>query len=463
MRRRSLTGPLLLLVIGGLFLWRNLHPETPVFELVAQYWPFLLIAWGLLRLIEVLFSRGEGWRSTFTGGEIVLIVLICVAGSGLWAAHTHGARFVVGGLDWFGEQYDYPVSAQAAAANMKRIVFEDTRGNIKVTGVDGQDVTINGHKMIRAYDRNAADRSNEHTPVEIVPQGDRLLIRTNQDRVPDNERISDDLEVTVPRTMAVEARVRSGDYEISDVGGDVELGADRGDVRLSRIGGNARLEVGHSDLIRAQNVTGKIDITGRGSDIELQDISGQVVINGSYSGTLSFKNLAMPLQFEGASRNTELNVQAVPGEIRMDLGEFTAENLTGPIRLVTGSRDVTVTNFTKSIEVQTQRGDITLHPAVPMPAIDAQSDAGRIDVVMPPKATFQLEATAERGEAEDDFGPPIERQMQGRSATLKGKVGDGPMVRLVARHGSVAVRKEGNPPSDDAKSSKSLKDTEIKM
>jgi hypothetical protein len=30
--RRSFSGPLLLLGIGGLFLWRNLHPEAPVFD-----------------------------------------------------------------------------------------------------------------------------------------------------------------------------------------------------------------------------------------------------------------------------------------------------------------------------------------------------------------------------------------------------------------------------------------------
>ena len=43
MRRRSFTGPLLLLLIGALFLWRNLHPEAPIFDLLAQYWPFVLI------------------------------------------------------------------------------------------------------------------------------------------------------------------------------------------------------------------------------------------------------------------------------------------------------------------------------------------------------------------------------------------------------------------------------------
>ena len=76
MRPRSLTGPLLLLIVGALFLWRNLHPETPVFDLLSQYWPFLLIGWGLLRLVEVAVWR-ERRTGGFTGGEVVLVVLIC--------------------------------------------------------------------------------------------------------------------------------------------------------------------------------------------------------------------------------------------------------------------------------------------------------------------------------------------------------------------------------------------------
>src|SRR5690348_5888434 len=120
MRRRSVTGPLLLLLIGGLFLWRNLHPETPVFDLLSMYWPFLLILWGVMRLIEVVLSpqrRGP----TFTGGEVVVVVMICVIGSGMWEGRQRGIRFNPGGLRVFGESYDFPASAQASAAGMKRV------------------------------------------------------------------------------------------------------------------------------------------------------------------------------------------------------------------------------------------------------------------------------------------------------------------------------------------------------
>ena len=56
-RRHSLVGPLILILIGGLFLAENLHPGSVSLRLVATYWPFVLIAWGVLRLVEILYWR----------------------------------------------------------------------------------------------------------------------------------------------------------------------------------------------------------------------------------------------------------------------------------------------------------------------------------------------------------------------------------------------------------------------
>ncbi len=479
--RRSFSGPLLLLAIGGFFLWRNLHPEAPIFDLAAQYWPFVLIAWGLLRLVEGLIWHRDGVRGSFSGGEIVLVVFICIAGSGIWQAREHGVRFMRGGLDFWGQQYDYPVSATSSAAGMKRIVFENPRGNIKVSGGDSKDVTVTGRKLINAYKREDADRSNTDTPVEIITQGDRLVVRTNQDRVNRNQRISDDLEVTVPRGLAVESRGGTGDCEVGDIDSDVEIATSRGDVRLSKVGGNVRMDVSRSDLIRAMDVKGRIDLQGRGSDVELENIAGQVTINGSFSGTLNFKNLAKPLQFEG-TRGTELSAQAVPGSINMDLGEFTATGITGPIRLVSRARDIKLEQFTQSVDLNTDRGDIEMTPGkLPLGSIQARSGSGKIELLLPEKAAFQLEATAERGDAVNDFGPQIAKQSEGRSATLKGKVGDGPNIKLTANRGWISVRKEGTVPSEvlpdtpggdgptpprppkTPKAPKDLRDSEIKM
>jgi DUF4097 and DUF4098 domain-containing protein YvlB len=208
------------------------------------------------------------------------------------------------------------------------------------------------------------------------------------------------------------------------------------------------MDVSRSDLIRATDVKGRVDLQGRGSDLELENIAGQVTISGSFSGSLNFKNLAKPLQFEG-TRGTELSAQAVPGRISMDLGEFSASDVVGPIRLVSRARDIKLEQFTQSVELETDRGDIEMTPGkLPLAAIDARSGSGKIELLLPEKAAFQLDATAERGDAVNDFGPQIEKQSEGRSATLKGRVGDGPNIKLTANRGWISVRKEGTMPSE---------------
>jgi hypothetical protein len=449
MKHRSLTGPLVLLIVGGLFLWRNLHPETPLFELMAQYWPFLLIGWGLLRLVEVALWR-EGRTGGFTGGEVVLVVLICVAGSIVWAARENGIHIDSRGLNWWGQSYDYPVEATVPAGSIKRIVFENPRGSIKITGADTTQVAVTGHKSVRAYQRNDADQTNGKTPLEVLPQGDHLLVRTNQDHAPDNQQMTDDLEVTVPHGVSIEARGRTGDYEVTDVTGDLELSTDHGDVRLSKVDGNARLDIGRSDVIRAIDLKGRLDLQGRGSDVELENIGGQVTINGAYNGNLDFKKLAKPLKFEGV-RNTELTVQAVPGHINMDLGEFNGTDLIGPIRLIGNSRNIRLEQFTQSLELENQRGDVELHPGkLPLPSIEARTGSGHIELVLPEKANFLLDAVAERGEAMNEFGSSIRQESDGKSATLKGKVGEGPTLHIVSSRGTITVRKEGGEQSESS-------------
>jgi hypothetical protein len=155
------------------------------------------------------------------------------------------------------------------------------------------------------------------------------------------------------------------------------------------------------------------------------------------------------LQVEGA-RNTELSVAAVPGRINMDLGEFSGTDLVGPIRLIGSSRDIRIEQFTQSLELENSRGDVELHPGrLPLPSIEARTGSGRIDLVLPGNATFQLDATAEHGEAVNDFGSLIRKETDGRSATLKGNIGNGPTLHLTTNRGAVSVRKEGSAPSND--------------
>ncbi len=449
MRRRSIVAPILLILLGVLFLLNNLRPEVPLLRLVALYWPYLLIAWGVLKLVEAALAMiGDKPLppGRLTGGEVALVVLICLVGSGMYAANRHFHNISIGpfgprSVEIFGDQFDYPVAAEKPVANISRVVLENLRGNIRLAGGDAQQVRVTGRKTVRAFSRSDADQADRQSPLEIVIQGDQAIIRTNQERVTDDRRIFTDLEVTVPRKVSMVARSRYGDFDVVNLDGSVDINSDNAGVRLGDIGGDVRIELRRSDVIHAHMVKGKIDLQGRGTDVEFENISGPVTINGSYSGDMEFKKLAQPLHFQ--SRQTNLLVTRIPGQLRMDLARLTAANVVGPIRLTTRSRDIDIEEFTETLELELERGDVDLKPKdLPLARIDARVRNGDLALALPGAAKFSLKAITERGEAENEFGPDIRMETRNHGASLTGNVGDGPQITLTTQRGALRLAKQ---------------------
>ncbi len=462
MRRGSLVGPLLIIVIGVWFLVSSLRPDLPLLDLAARFWPFVLIGWGFLRVVEIFFWAARGRQLPYagvSGGEWTLIVFICLIGSGLYAMNRYRPWQNLGVItsnrvEIFGHPYDYAVAEQTAdAPKGAHVLIENLRGAVRVVGADVQQVRVSGRKTIRALKDTEADKAHQQTPVEISAQGGQIVVRTNQDRLTGDQRISTDVEVTVPKTASVEIRGRSGDLEVSDIAGPVDISSDSASVRLQNIGANVRLDLRKSDLIRVGHIKGNIDMQGgRGRDIELDTVAGEITINGSYSGDLQFRNCGGPLRFQ--SGQTDLRVEKLPGDIHLDLGEFTGSNLVGPIRFTSSrSRDVHLEQFTQSLELSLERGDINLRPfGSPLPKIDARTHSGQIDLVLPESAKFDLKATTNRGDLNNDYGPVLktefenERHPQAGGAII-GSVGQGPTITLTTDRGTVNVRKDtGAPP-----------------
>jgi len=451
MRPRSIAGPLILIAIGVLFLLRNIWPQIPFFDLFSQYWPFFLIAWGVLRLAEVLVwwsSNRPLPAAGVSGGEWTWIVLICVFGSMFfWGSRVSDRwnwgnnRIRVRGLEIFGERFEFPINVEKQAGRNPRVILELGRGNAKITTVDSDKVVVTGRKTIQAYNQTEADTGDKQTPVEIVQMGEQIVIRTNQDRLDNSRRASADLEISVPKGANFEGRGKLGDFDVRDLLGNVEITSENAGVRLQNIGGFVKVDLRRSDIIRAVNVKGNFDLKGRGQDVDLDNIEGQVFVAGSYGGELNFRNLAKPLRFEGAQ--TEMRVERVPGTIRIALGTITAENVQGPIRLTTKVQDIKLREFTQNVELHVERGDIELRPSSQMGRIDARTANGNVDLVLPNGAKFDLTATTRRGDITNDFGSPLKLDAEGRGATLKGSNG-GPSVTLNSDRGEISVRRMGD-------------------
>src|SRR6185312_3024580 len=154
-----------------------------------------------------------------------------------------------------------------------------------------------------------------------------------------------------------------------------------------------------------------------------------------------FRNLAKPIHFE--SSHSDLRAEQVPGSITMDLGNLKMDNVVGPVKFRTGSRDIDIANVSNSIELNVDRGDIQVSESkAPLPKMDIQTRSGDLTITLPEGAPFQLEGHTGSGEVQNDYGSALETKSDGRSASVKGKTGNGPQLSLVTDRGVLTIRKK---------------------
>ena len=82
-RKTSLVMPILLIAIGGLFLYKNWHPGFEPFQLLKTYWPLILILVGLGKIWDSSRHRAAGQSSTgialgSTLGIVAFVVVIVI-------------------------------------------------------------------------------------------------------------------------------------------------------------------------------------------------------------------------------------------------------------------------------------------------------------------------------------------------------------------------------------------------
>ncbi len=447
--RGSITGPLIIILIGVLFLIHAFSPQFHIADLLILYWPYLLIIWGGVALLEVCFRflRGTAIPTNgVSGGAWFVIVLICLVGMAAFEVHGRGNWWWQNGFgrgfsDTFGQEHDYSVGpVQKPAGTSPHVIIEAFRGDARIVGGDGTQVSVSGHKTIRAFEPAAADRANSDTPVEVVVQGNTIIIRCNQDKAGSRTRVTTDLDVAVPRGASIEATGNYGDFDVSAISGDVDLSSANAGMRLQDLDGNVKVDTRHSDLVRCTNVKGSVDLRGHGGDVELTKVAGQVTISGDYGGTVSLRELAKPARVE--NMRTRLDVQQIPGEVRIDRGSLSAQGVVGPLTLATHATDVSLAGFTNAIQVTVDRGDIELRPErLPLAKMDVRVKGGNIELTVPQAGQFVLAASTDHGEIDNEFGAVLSEHTEKMGSRLDGSVGSGADVTLTTGRGNITVRK----------------------
>ncbi len=182
-RRHSVVGPLILIVIGVLFLLRNFGFRLPLLHQFVQYWPLLLVVIGLVRLAEYFAARNRQQPvPRMGGGTVFLLVILIVVGAGL-SALFHARNQINWGsvrdnvdvddqwMHLFGNQYTFDGELTQALPAGGAVRVNCERGNITVNSWDQAQVKVVYHKRIFAGSQSEADSTNQATAPRLLAQG----------------------------------------------------------------------------------------------------------------------------------------------------------------------------------------------------------------------------------------------------------------------------------------------------
>ena len=126
----------------------------------------------------------------------------------------------------------------------------------------------------------------------------------------------------------------------------------------------------------------------------------------------------------------------------MDRGSFSAENIVGPCQLATHATDVDMNGFSEALDLTVDKGDVNLKPRTgELGRMAVRIHSGNIDLALPENQNFDMNATTEHGDIENEFGAPLKVESTERGAKLVGVLGSGPNLVLTTDRGSITVRK----------------------
>ena len=128
------------------------------------------------------------------------------------------------------------------------------------------------------------------------------------------------------------------------------------------------------------------------------------------------------------------------GDLDMDSGDMRASDLLGPFRLLTRSKDVRLSGVNGDVRLQNENGAVEIHMNK-LGSMQVSNRNSDIQIYLPDKAGFQLDAHSRGGEIESDFDA-LKIDNGDDRATASGSIGTGgPHLVISNEHGGIELRR----------------------
>jgi len=446
-RQRSIAGPFVLIVIGTVCLLGTMHVLSlgRLAHLFANYWPVLLIFWGVIKLIEHQKAQREGTRAAgIGGGGIVLVVMIVVFGliaTQLERVNWSGLRDNINIDDGdfngiFGQSYNFNDHLEQnfpAGATLKVL---DTRGAISVHASDDNKITVVVRKRVGAENQNDADKYNTETKPTITTIGGLVTVDAKAEGAGDHS-VETDLDISVPRKVPVTIISKRGDVNLVGREGTIDISAQHSDTSIEDVVGNVKVSQ-EKGSVKIEQVTGDVHVQGRVNEVSVADIKGGVQLEGEFQESVKLARITKTVTFK--SSRTDMEFSRIEGNLDLDSDELHAEQITGPLRLTTRSKNIRLDEVSGDVRLQNDNGAIEVGMRS-LGNVQIDSRNGGIQLSVPDKAGFRLDARTRDGEIQSDF-PELKINNDDRESKASGSVGNASShVVLNNEHDGIEIRK----------------------
>jgi DUF4097 and DUF4098 domain-containing protein YvlB len=314
--------------------------------------------------------------------------------------------------------------------------------NVNISNSEKIEVTVS--KKVRADAKQDAEKWNEQTKPQITVAGNLVTINANS-RGAGDHAVTTDLNVSVPRKAAVTIAAQRGDINLMGRDGLVEISNQRGDVSVDDVNGDVNLNLDRSSVhmgsssTRVTQVSGDVSVSGRANEVTISDVKGAVRLNGDFTDSVKLSKIGKSVTFK--TSRTDLEFAKLNGDMDLDSDSLRADNITGPVRLSTRAKDVTLEGVSGDVRVQDEHSAVTV-TLKSAGNVQIDNRNGDITVGVPEKVGFKVDGRTRGGEVAADF-PGVNVTNDDREGKLSGTFGNG-AIRLVlnSEHGNITVQKD---------------------
>ncbi len=205
-----------------------------------------------------------------------------------------------------------------AAADIGVLDIDAGAGSLSISGREGAE-SIEVRALIRVTGIGKKDFDpylEDHLVLSLEESAGRaVLVAKFRDRGFSlvGRDSSVDLEVTVPRRMALEINDGSGGAKIENISAPVRVDDGSGEISLKNISGDVRIDDGSGD-IHVDGISGDLEIDDASGDIEVREVGGDVLVDDS-SGSMTIRHVGGKVTVSDGSGS--IDIDDVGGDVRL--------------------------------------------------------------------------------------------------------------------------------------------------